>query len=153
MNQALENEEVLEEFFDNPPMKRGWLLFPLESRLACHCFISRHDHRSDPWGWVPRGHTALPSSPEAPSVEPLAATSAAQLPWDLHTAQSDGQAQESPALLKLLEPEYFVLQQWGYQLPSLQNTLQRARLPCENIISGLFVLTELGLERQKRLKC
>lgn len=124
MNQALENEDVLEElqFFDNPSMERGRLLFPLESRLACHCFMSRHDRRSDPWGLVPRGRAALPSSPEAPSVEPLAAMSAAQLPWDPHTTQSDGQSQESPALLKLLEPEYFVLQQWGYQLPALQNT-------------------------------
>ena len=152
MNQVLENEEVLEEFFDNPPMKRGWLLSPLESRLACHCFISRHDHRSDPWGLVPRGHTALPSSLEAPSVEPLAATSAAQLPWDLHTAQFDGQSQESPALLKLLEPGYFVLQQWGYQLPALQNTRQRARLPCENIISGLFVLTEFGFGETEEIE-
>lgn len=85
----------LRRVLDNPPMKRGRLLFPLESRLACHCFTSRHDHRNDPWGLVPRGHIALPSSPEAPSVEPLAATSAAQLPWDLHTAQSDspGKAQ------------------------------------------------------------
>lgn len=142
MNQALENE-ILRRVLDNPPMKRGETV--ISPRSGWLVTASHHVMTTE---MIPRFGPSYssPSSPEAPSVEPLAATSAAQLPWDLHTAV--WQSWESPTLLIAFKARIFALQQWVYQLPALQNTL-RARLPCENIISGLFVLTELGFERQK----
>ena len=91
-----------------------------------------------------------PSLPGASSVEPPAAPSAAQLPWDPHTGHSDGWSQLSPALLKLLEQD--VLQSSRVSITSLAKYNAESKPLFENIISGLFVLTELGSDRRKRIK-
>lgn len=83
-------------------------------------------------------------------MDPPAATSTAQLPWDSHTGRSDGWAQLSPALLKLLEQD--VLQSSRVSVTSLAKYNAESKALFENIISGLFVLTELGSERWKRIK-
>lgn len=82
MNQALENEEVLEElqFFDNPwregycyfPLNPGWLFTASHHVMTAEVILEV---------WSPEAAQLSPHPlKQAPSVEPLAATSAAQLP-------------------------------------------------------------------------